>query len=78
MQIVIDMPEEMFEWVNDVNKFYKDYDVSDFIDVIKNGTVLSKHGDLVDRSEIEVEEDVYNQTYIIHAPTVLEATEVSE
>lgn len=50
-------------------------DISHMCPLTKNGTVLPEnHGDLVDRIEIEVEEDVYNQTYIIHAPTILEAT----
>ena len=36
--------------------------------------VLPKgHGDLVDKDTITVEEDVYFQNYIIHAPTVIPA-----
>lgn len=32
-----------------------------------------RHGRLIDEDQITVEEDVYNQKYIIHAPTVVEA-----
>ena len=49
MQIVIDISEKMLEWVNDANKFYNDYGLSDFIDVVKNGIPLPKgHGRLID------------------------------
>ena len=72
MQVVIDIPEEMLEWVNDVNKFRIEYGLSDFIDVIKNGTPLPKgHGRLIDA-------DYYAKTHIggemlKFAPTVLKA-----
>lgn len=56
----------------------KDFEISSAIlksiKAIKSGTVLPKgHGDLVDRDTITVEEDVYFQNYIIHAPTIIEA-----
>ena len=78
MQIVIDIPEELKNKCDEL-EFEKAINYVRWFDgtltnAIKNGTVLPEHGDLVDRSEIEVEEDVYNQTYIIHAPTILEAT----
>lgn len=53
MQIVIDIPDELYDWVNDPNKFYNTYGVSDFCDLVKNGTPLSDgHGRLIDRSKI--------------------------
>lgn len=49
IELVIKIPEEMYKWVNDVNKFFGDYGTSDFIDLVKNGTPLPKgHGDLKD------------------------------
>lgn len=49
IELVIKIPEEMYKWVNDVNKFFDDYGTSDFIDLVKNGTPLSKgHGRIGD------------------------------
>ncbi len=54
IEIVVKIPEEMYKWMNDVNKCFDDYGTSDFIDLIKNGTQLPKgHGDLVDVNEVE-------------------------
>jgi len=54
MQIVIKMPEEMYRWIHDANKFSNDYGTGDFIDLIKNGTPLPKdHGNLVDYEELK-------------------------
>ena len=72
MQIVIDIPKYVIDDMKECG-FIPEEDNEELCKAIDNGTVLPKHGDLVDRSEIEVEEDVYNQTYIIHAPTILEA-----
>lgn len=76
MQIVIDIDKDTYKRIKGlVDADYFEHDINGFSQkAIANGTVLPEHGDLVDRSEIEVEEDVYNQTYIIHAPTILEAT----
>lgn len=53
MQIVIEIPDEMYDWVNDPNKFFNTYGVIDFCDLVKNGTPLPKsHGDLIDRGFI--------------------------
>lgn len=55
IEMVIKIPEEMYKWVYDVNKFFDDYGTVDFMDLIKNGTPLPEHhGDLVDRDAIEV------------------------
>ena len=52
-RVVIEIPEEMYKWVYDVNKFFNDYGTSDFIDLIKNGTPLPEHhSDLVDKKEV--------------------------
>ena len=42
MQIVINISEEMYKWVNNVNKNFGDYGIGDFIDLIKKGTPLPK------------------------------------
>ena len=73
MKIVIDIPDE-----NDYNAIrdnIKAYSLADMLfEAVKSGTPLPKgHGDLVDRDTIEVEEDIYFQNYIIHAPTVIPA-----
>jgi len=75
MQIVIELDEIDYELITEKypNELSEEY-IERLFMKIEDGTVLPEHGDLVDRSEIEVEEDVYNQTYIIHAPTILEAT----
>ena len=87
MQIVIDVPEEIYKWVNDVNKFYIEYGLSDFIDLVKNGTPLPKgHGRLIDADElygdfIDGTEGYDCQTWnrieigdvIENAPTIVEA-----
>ena len=53
IELVIKIPEEMYKWVNDVNKFFDDYGTSDFIDLVKNGTPLPKgHGRLIDADAI--------------------------
>jgi len=53
VELVIKIPEEMYKWVYDVNKFSNDYGTGDFIDLILNGTPLPKgHGNLIDRSKI--------------------------
>ena len=56
IELVIKIPEEMYKWVNEVNKFSDDYGISDFIDLVKNGTLLPEgHGRLGDLSKIYVE-----------------------
>lgn len=77
MQIVIDISEEMYKWVNDVNKFSDDYGTGDFVDLIRNGIQLPKgHGRLIDADAFK-----YNLKWnenIDNAPTILEATEGTE
>ena len=53
IELVIKLPKDMYEWVNDINKLHADFGISDFIDIIKNGTLLPEgHGDLIDRDEV--------------------------
>lgn len=40
IELVIKIPKEMYEWINDANKFHRDYGVSDFVDIVKNGIAL--------------------------------------
>lgn len=37
IELVIKIPEKMYKWVNDVNKFFEDYGTGDFVDLIKQG-----------------------------------------
>ena len=54
IKLIIKIPEEMYKWVYDVNKFSNDYGTGDFIDLIKNGTPLPKgHGRMGDLDELE-------------------------
>lgn len=83
IELVIKIPEEMYKWVNDVNKFFDDYGTSDFIDLVKNGTPLPKgHGKMIDadvlcdyfwdnRSKLYTHKDL--QIVIDNAPTIIEA-----
>ena len=45
VKLIIEMPEEMYKWVCDVNKFSNDYGTGDFVDLIKNGTPLPNECD---------------------------------
>ena len=67
MQIVIDIPEEIIKEAKESPNYYPTYQFEIIWKSIGNGTVLPKNCDLVNRYDIEVEEDVYNQTYIIHS-----------
>ena len=51
IELVIKMPDEMYKWVNDVNKSFDDYGTSDFIDLVKNGTPLPKG--LIDTDKVQ-------------------------
>lgn len=77
IELVIKIPEEMYKWIYDVNKFSNDYGMGDFIDLIKNGTVLPKgHGRLIDVSKLEKDIfliDGYSYDQIMNANTVIEA-----
>ena len=54
MQLVINISEEMYKWVNDANKIFNDYGVSDFIDLVKKGILIPKRcGRLVDANVLD-------------------------
>lgn len=54
IELAIKIPEEMYKWVYDVNKFFNNYGMGDFIDLIKNGTPLPKgHGRLGDLDALQ-------------------------
>ena len=44
MKRIIDISEEQYKWVKNVNKSYDDYGLSDFIDLIVNSTPLNEVG----------------------------------
>ena len=76
-ELVIKIPEEMYKWVNDVNKFFDDYGIGDFIDLVKNGTPLPKgHGRLIDADALN-RKDVncanVPMNFIDTASTIIEA-----
>ena len=73
MQIVIDIPKKIYDHILRTNMLVNS-DRLEVTEAIIDGTPLPKgHGRLVDYDEIKVEEDVYNQCYVVNAPTVLEA-----
>lgn len=79
MQITINISKEMYDWINDPNKFYNSYGVSDFCELIKKGTPLPKgHGRLKDVDELlkkhpEFDTYPFPSTTIENAPTIIEA-----
>lgn len=77
MKIVIDIPDNEYELLQRGTTIGTGVDADNCLRYyILDGTVLPKgHGDLVDKDTITVEEDVYFQNYIIHAPTVIPADE---
>ena len=55
MKMVIDIPKEMYKWVYDVNKFYDNYGTGEFVELIKNGTLLEQEHckDAISRQAVE-------------------------
>ena len=52
MQIVIDIPDEMYDWLE--NGFPDEDDAEKLWQIVKNGTLLPKgHGRLIDADEFE-------------------------
>ena len=89
MELVIKIPEEMYKWVHDVNKFSNEYGTSDFIDLIKNGTLLPKGhkrliednfnvGPVFDTEGNRIGYQYVTQEELNNAPTVVEADKESE
>ena len=55
LELVIKIPKEMYKWVNDENKFFDDYGVSDFVNLVRNGTLIPEgHGKIVDVNDLDV------------------------
>ncbi len=74
VELVIKIPEEMYKWVNDANKFFNDYGMSDFIDLVKNGLPLPKgHGRLIDVSEYFRSYYHDAREFLDNAHTIIEA-----
>jgi hypothetical protein len=70
MQIVIDIPEETYEyWKNHSHEYV-------LAEAIKNGTPLPKgHGDLIDREELlklPIDKANYPSNYVKYAQTIIE------
>jgi AMMECR1 domain-containing protein len=70
MQIVIDIPEETYEyWKNHSYEYV-------LAEAIKNGVVLpSRHGDLIDREELlklPIDKANYPSNYVKYAQTIIE------
>lgn len=89
MQIVIDIPNEMFDWYD--NGFPDEDDAEKLWQIVKNGIPLPKgHGDLIDRNKIEYLKTIHDlkwnkitasecATKIKYsAPTIIEADTESE
>ena len=74
MKLVIDIPDEIYNFVISSGILCENELFQSLLLGVRYGTPLPKeHGDLVDRDTISVEEDVYFQNYIIHAPIVIPA-----
>lgn len=76
MKVVINIPDEMYKWVNDANKIFTDYGANDFIDLVKKGTPIPKgHGDLIDREELlklPVDKANYPSSYVKYVQAIIE------
>ena len=68
IEVAIKIPKEMYKWIYDVNKSDNDYETSDFIDLIKNGTRLPKGHD-----RLIYAKDVGVYLTLADVPTVIEA-----
>ena len=55
LELVIKIPKEMYKWVNDENKFFDDYGVGDFVNLVRNGTLIPEgHGKIIDVNDLDV------------------------
>ena len=71
MKIVINIPDEMYKWVNDANKIFTDYGANDFIDLVKNGTpILRGCGRLIDKDALGKKLHRYTEAPYQYALTV--------
>ena len=70
MQIVIDIPDEMYDWYD--NGFPDENDAENLWQIIKNGTPLPKgHGRLIDADDID--NHIVGSVDTRDCPTIIEA-----
>lgn len=72
MQIVIEIPKDTYERVMNPDKFYRDIDAEKIRWAVYKGTVLSKHGRLIDADELEIIINKF-ESILYHSLTILEA-----
>ena len=76
VQVVIEMSEEKYKWICENNP---KADKDSIIGTIVNGTVLEPHGRLIDADMLTLMDvHLIDGVFLCDAPTILEATEVSE
>ena len=82
MQVVINISDDLHEWINDPNKCLGDYGIGDFIDLIKNATPLPKGHKVIDAYALQeylalvpMEDRTYREAVEIidRFPTIIEA-----
>ncbi len=82
MQIVIDIPDEMFDWYD--NGFPDEDDAEKLWQIVKNGTPLPKgHGRLIDADVLVAKLGTYKRDMdlwemVIAEPTIIEADKENE
>lgn len=77
MQIVIDISDNKYKYIKGLDDEITDYQTSLMLyKAVKNGTVLPKHGRLIDADDIDNITVVHNTKDVLvrlEAPTILEA-----
>ena len=76
MELVINMPDTMYDWLK--NGFVTEEDYKKLWEVVKNGTPLEPHGNLIDREKL-LAKIIYAPPYavcsrIYNAHTIIPAT----
>lgn len=76
MQIVIDIPEELYEGIERRDGALEtEYVCDELMKAVDNGTPLPEnHGRIVDLDTVTVEEDTDKEVLWLDAPTILEAS----
>ena len=88
-QIVIEIDEDRYSFINSIKDGVSDYQTSMMLyNAIRNGTVLPKHGRLIDADSITKDDNTFCKSFervtdtmtgrsaiVCTAPTILEATE---
>ena len=80
MQIVIDIPEERYEFIKELDNTCTDYQTTSVLyDAIRNGTVIPKgHGDLVDRRELLTKSEWFGESWTQDNPSPNGISAISE